>query len=291
MDLSIVILSFRDREKLRETIKAVYRSETTYSYEVIVVDNDSKDGSAEMVETEFPQVILIRNINNGFAAGNNVGIRRAQGKYILLLNPDTEVMPNTLQECIKKMEEDPEIGMLGCKVLRPDGDYDYASKRNIPDPMRAIYRYVGLSKLFPHSKHFTGYNVTKESYEVEGEMGSGTGAFLMTKREVIDKIGMLDEAYFLYWEDMDWFYTCAKAGYKVWYFPKVKMIHHKGISSRKTPTRALLAFHTAMWIFYKKHYAPKYLFFINWLAYLAVWFRFAVLYTINLFRKNPYVSK
>jgi GT2 family glycosyltransferase len=291
MDLSIVILSFRDREKLRETIKSVYRSKIGYSYEVIVVDNDSGDGSAEMVEQEFPQVTLIRNANNGFAGGNNVGMRIAKGKYILLLNPDTEVMENTLQECLDLMEQRSDIGMLGCKVLRPNGDYDYASKKALPDPLGAFFRYVGLSKLFPNSKFFVRYNVPKSSYEEEGEMGSGTGAFLMTRREVIDKIGMLDEDYWMYWEDMDWCYRCHMAGWKVWYYPKVKIIHHKGVSSRKTPYRALLAFHKAMWVFYKKNYSQKMPFFIDWLAYLAVWARFVVLFLINFFRKDKYVSK
>ena len=291
MDLSIIILSFRDREKLAATIQSVYRSKLSYTFETIVVDNDSGDGSAEMVEREFPQVILIRNINNGFAAGNNVGMRQAKGKYILLLNPDTEVMEDTLEECVKLMEQRPDIGMLGCKVLRPDGDYDYASKKALPDPLGAFFRYVGLSKLFPNSKFFVRYNVPKSSYEVEGEMGSGTGAFLMTRREVVGKIGMLDEDYWMYWEDMDWCYRCVQAGWKVWYYPKVKIIHHKGVSSRKTPYRALRAFHAAMWVFYKKHYSRRMPFFINWLAYIAIWFRFAVLVVVNFFRKQPYVSK
>ena len=291
MDLSIVILSFRDREKLRETIKSVFKSEITYSFEVIVVDNDSKDGSAEMVEAEFPNVTLIRNENNGFSGGNNVGMRVAKGRYVLILNPDTEVMSNTLQECLNKMEERTDIGMLGCKILRPNGEYDLASKRNIPDPLGAIFRLTRLSLIFPHSKFFNRYNVVKTSYEEEGEMGAGTGAFLMVRREVIDKIGMLDEDYWMYWEDMDWCYKCTKAGWKVWYYPKVKIIHHKGVSSRKTPFKALKAFHSAMWVFYKKHYAPRMPFFVDWLAFVAVWARFTVLFVINLFRKNPYVSK
>lgn len=290
-DLSIITVPFRNKEKVRVTLDAAFKSKGSISFEVIVVDNDSRDGTAEMVAKEFPQVKLIRNENNGFAKGNNRGIRESSGRYILLLNPDTAVQENTLQKCVEKMDSDPMIGILGCKLIKEDGTLDLAARRNIPNPWNSLARFSGLAKLFPKSKMFADYNIGSKSADEEQEVGSVVGAFQMIRREVMDKIGMLDEDYFLYGEDLDWCYRCHVAGYKVLYYPEVFTYHYKGQSSNKTPYIALHAFHDAMWIFYKKHYSKKYPFFMNWLVWLGVWGRFVVLLIVNFFRNNKRVSK
>ncbi len=291
IDLSVIVLAFRNQEKLKVTLDAVFKSETAFNYEVIVVDNDSKDGTAEMVEKDYSQAKLIRNPNNGFSKGNNVGIRQSTGRYVLLLNPDTAVQPNTFQKCLEKMDTDSKIGILGCKLIKEDGSLDLAARRNIPNPVNSFYRFIGLAKLFPKSRIFSSYNVGDKSADEEQEVGSVVGAFLMIRRSVMDKIGLLDEDFFMYAEDIDWCLRCKNAGYKVLYYPEVFTIHYKGQSSKKTPYRALLAFHNAMWIFYRKHYQCQYPFFVNWLVYLAIWARFAGLVTLNFFRKNKRVSK
>lgn len=291
MDLSIIIVAYKNQEKLRVTLEAVFRSVINYSYEVIVIDNDSRDGTAEMVQAKFPEVKLIKNQNNGFAKANNIGIRQASGVFILLLNPDTAVEPNVLEQCCRLLEQRADIGMVGCKLLKEDGTLDLACRREIPNLANSFFRLVGLSKLFPKSKALSGYNLTYTSEDEEREVGSLSGAFTMTRRGIVDKIGLLDESMFMYGEDIDWCYRCHLAGYKVWYYPKVTTIHYKGQSSSKVANFALYWFHQSMWIFYRKHYAKRYFFLVNWLVWSGVWLRFGLLYVLNMLRKKPYVSR
>ncbi|GAC1572321.1 MAG: glycosyltransferase family 2 protein [Candidatus Doudnabacteria bacterium] len=289
MDLSIIILSFKNVSKLRVTLHAVLGSVTHFSYEVIVVDNDSKDGCAEMVEAEFPSVKLIRNANNGFSKGNNLGLNSAQGKYILFLNPDTAVEANVLEECLKRFIADPRIGMLSCKLVKADGSLDLAARRSFPNPINSFFRFSGLARLFP--SRFGGYNKLNIDANKEQEVDAVSGAFMLTSKEVIVKAGSWDEEFFMYGEDIDFCYRVKAAGYKVIYFPKVTTIHYKGQSSAKTPYLSLYHFHNSMWIFYKKHYLKKYSFAVNGSVFIAIWLRFYVLLLINKLRKNPYVSK
>ncbi len=280
IDLSVIVLAYKNKEKLRVTLEAVFKSVTNYSYEVIVVDNDSKDGTAEMVEQEFPNVKLIRNQNNGFAKGNNVGLKEAVGRLVLFLNPDTAVEPDVLEECIKKIESDKQIGFLSCRLVKEDGSLDVAARRTFPNPVNSFARLTHLDKLFP--KTLGSYNMLNVPENQEQEVDSVVGAFMMIRREVIDKIGKWDEDFFMYGEDIEYCYRAKQAGYKNVYYPKVTTVHYKGQSSKKTPYFALYHFHKAMWIFYKKHYVKKYPFFMNWLVYLAIWTRFYVLVAIKI---------
>jgi GT2 family glycosyltransferase len=289
IELSIIILAFRNKEKLRSTIAAVFDSKTQYNYEVIVVDNDSKDGTAEMVGQEFPKVKLIRNQNNGFAKGNNVGLKESSGRVVLFLNPDTKVQPDVLEQCFVKIESDKTIGFLSCRLLKEDGSLDLAARRSFPNPVNSFARLVRLDKFFP--KVLGSYNMLAVPEDQEQQVDSVVGAFMMVRRDVIEKIGNWDEDFFMYGEDIEYCYRAKKAGYRNIYFPKVTTIHYKGQSSKKTPYFALYHFHNSMWIFYRKYYLQKYPFFINWLVYLAIWIRFYLLVLINKMRKNPYVSK
>lgn len=291
MDLSIIIVAYKNKEKLRVTLEAVFRSVTNYRYEVLVVDNASEDGTVEMVQDHFPLAKLIKNQNNGFAKANNIGIKQALGKYLLLLNPDAAVQQNVLEKCCNLLERRADVGMVGCKLLKEDGTLDLACRREIPNLANSFFRLVGLARIFPSNKVISGYNMTYTSEDEEGEVGSLSGAFTMTKRSVVDQIGLLDESMFMYGEDIDWCYRCHLAGYKVWYYPKVTTIHYKGQSSSKVANIALYWFHQSMWIFYQKHYSHRYFFFINWLVWLGVWARYSLLYGLNLLRKKPYVSK
>ncbi|MHB8871639.1 MAG: glycosyltransferase family 2 protein [Candidatus Doudnabacteria bacterium] len=291
VDLSVIILSYRVMDLLRNSLQSVFNSVTGYSFEVIVIDNDSKDGTAEMVEKEFPQVKLIRNENNGFAKGNNIALKEASGRFILFLNPDTEVDTNVFQECISFLEEHKEIGMLGCKLVKGDGTIDHASKRGFPNPWNALVYFLKLDKMFPKSKLFGGYDMTYMSDDQEGEVDSLVGAFMMTRREVVEKVGGWDEDFFMYGEDIEYCYRVKEAGYKNYYFPKVTTIHYKGQSSKKIPVFTLYHFHHSMWIFYKKHYTKKYPFFMNWAVFIGIWARYWILRLRNAMIKEPYVSK
>jgi hypothetical protein len=295
-DLSVVILAFRGYDGLAASVEAVFASQTNYRYEVIVVDNGSADGTAERFEKEFigsqhPNLKLIRNSNEGFAKGNNLGIRNSSGKYVLLLNPDTAVQTDTIQKCLDYIATNPRIGALGCKLIKADGKLDLASRRSFPNPFNALYRFLQLPKLFPKNKHFSSYNLIYTSENETMEVDSLSGAFMLMPRKVLDEVGMLDSQYFMYGEDIDLCYKIKQAGYKVIYFPKTSTYHYKGQSSKKTPYLMLYQFHRSMWIFYKKHYIKKYPAILGWLVYLGIWLRFSVLIFLNFFRKEKFVSK
>ena len=267
-------------------LPSVFNSTKKYSYEVIVVDNDSGDGTAEAVESllpSIPNLRLIRNQNTGFAAGNNLGIKQAKGKYILLLNPDTKVERDTFETMLDMMENRPEVGMSGCKIIKPDGTLDLACRRRFPNPWNSF------KTLFLGSRKNYNYSDVDENQEME--VDSVVGAFLLIRKSVIERIGLLDESFFMYGEDLDWAYRCQRNGFKVWYYPKTFITHYKGASSAKAPFKALKWFHDAMWIFYKKHYARKYVFAFNWLVFLGIYFRLLVLTLVNFFKKKPVVSR
>ena len=292
VDLSIIILAYKSQDKLRVTLRSVFRSDLgRYACETIVVDNDSRDGTAEMVERGFPQATLIRNANNGFSAGNNIGIRRAHGTFVLLLNPDTELERDTLRLCLDKISGDESIGIVGCKLIKTDGTLDLACRRSFPNPANALLRFSGLAKLFPKSRWASAYNLTFLPEDRESDVDAVSGAFTMVRRTAVDKVGLLDESFFMYGEDLDWCYRVKHAGYRVVYYPAAVCHHYKGSSSRRAPYRALFAFHSAMWIFYSKHYREKYPFVLNWLVWLGIWVRFWAIAFRNAFRREKFVSR
>jgi hypothetical protein len=264
-DLGIVILNWNTRDLLRRCLQTVLASEGAYTFRVIVVDNASEDGSAEMVRQEFPQVELIASeVNGGYPCGNNLGLR-ALGfhgekqvdadapRYALLLNPDTEVAPDTFATMIRYMDEHPQIGAAGPKLILPDGSLDLACRRSFPTPMISLYHFSKLAKLFPRSPRFARYNMTFMNPDQEIEVDSVVGAYMQVRREAIEAVGLLDETFFMYGEDLDWAFRIKKSGWKVFYYPPVVVIHVKRAASRQS-RRAQFEFWRAMLIFYRKHY-------------------------------------
>jgi len=270
-------------------LPSVWESKTKFSYEVIVVDNDSQDGTAEWLEEVKPGEFwernfeVIKNVNNGFAAGNNLGIKRASGRYILLLNPDTKVAPDTFETMVSFMESRPDVGISGCKLLKADGNLDAACRRRFPNPWNSFAR------LFLKSNRHYNYSDVPEDTEME--VDSVVGAFLLIRTSVVLKIGLLDESFFMYGEDLDWCWRCKDAGFRVWYYPKTIVTHYKGESSKKAPFKMLKAFHDAMWIFYRKHYYGRYPAVFSWMVWTGIQLRLCALILLNLFRKNPRVSR
>ena len=298
MKLSIIIVPYKCKDKLRVTLDAVYTSEVAFPYEVIIVDNDSQDGTVEMVEDEYltqqeigAKTTLIKNTNEGFAKGNNRGLKVSKGEYKLLLNPDTKVSPETLQVMVDFMESKPEVGMSTCKLIKGDGALDAACRRSLPDPWNGLMRVTGLSLLLPKSKLVSGYNLSHVDIDQEIEIGACVGAFTLVSPACYEKVGMLDEEFFMYGEDLDWYKRAHDAGFKIWYYPKTVTIHYKGMSTRKAPTRMLYYFHQTMWLYYRKHLKSHYPFLLNWLVYVGIWSRYVLQLTKNLFRKEAIVSK
>lgn len=274
MKLSVIIVNYNVACFLEQALRSVYKSLENIDGEVIVVDNHSVDSSLAMLSAKFPQVHVIANPKNvGFAKANNQAIQLAQGEYILLLNPDTLVEEDTFEKCIAFMDNTPEAGSLGVKMVNGKGQFLPESKRGIPFPSVAFYKIFGLSKLFPHSKKFGGYHLT---YLREDEIQAVevlSGAFMMLRRSVLDEIGLLDEDYFMYGEDIDLSYRIIKAGYKNYYFPETRIIHYKGESTKKISLNYVHTFYKAMRIFARKHFAKKNARFLNWMIDFAIWFR------------------
>lgn len=287
MDLSIVIVNYNTKDLLKQTIESVINNTKGIEYEIWVVDNSSKDGSVEMVQEEFKDVKLIASKENlGFPKGNNVAIKKATGRYILLLNSDTKVIGDNLQNCVAYMDKHKDIGALGCKVELPDGTLDHACKRGFPTPEASLYYFLKLNKIMKNRKKYGAYTAEYLGEDEVGEVDALMGAFMMIPRTVVDKVGMLDEEFFMYGEDIDWCYRIKEAGYKIMYYPKEKIIHFKGSSSKKKKAKTTYEFHRAMILFYRKHYNDKYNIFIKILVYIGVALRMILSMIKNLFKRS-----
>ncbi|MBZ4687992.1 MAG: glycosyl transferase family 2 [Clostridiales bacterium] len=286
MDLSVIIVSYNNKKLLKQTIDSIYDTRQNINFEIIVVDNKSTDGSVELIKQNYNQVKLIENKNNlGFSKANNIGIKQSKGRYILLLNSDTIVTDNCFEKCIKYMKQHPDIGALGCKVVLPDGKLDPACKRSFPTPEVSFYRMTGLSKLFPKSKRFGKYNLTYLDEDEIHEVDCLVGAFMMVKRETIEQVGLLDEDFFMYGEDIDWCYRIKNAGWKIVYYPEAQIIHYKGGSSDKKNPKLIYEFYRSMYLFYNKHYKDKYSFLTTLLVYSGIGTILALKLVLNAFKR------
>jgi GT2 family glycosyltransferase len=265
MDLSIVILNYNTRDHLRTCLESVRHEGSTclsggaVEAEVLVVDNASSDGSAEMVEQEFPWVTLIRSPRNGgFAYGNNQALQRVIGDAILVLNPDTLLPRGGVAQLLERLTTHPEAGVIGPKLLKPDGSIHLACRRSFPTPSVAFYRLSGLSRLFPSSPRFGRYNLTFVDPDLPIEVDSVCGACLLVRRTVVQRVGALDERFFMYGEDLDWCLRTRLAGWTVRYEPSIVVQHQHGAASRKRAVRTTYHFFRAMDLFYRKHYVHRY---------------------------------
>ena len=263
LDLAVVIVNYNVSELLRRCLQTVFASEGDFSYRVCVVDNNSADNSVEMVRAEFPQVHLIANRDNvGYPAANNQGLR-ALGlmeadppRYALLLNPDTEVPPDAFAYFIEFMDRNPEIGVVGPRLVLPTGKLDLACRRGFDSMSALIYRMVGLSRLFPGSPRFARYNMTYLDEHSRADVDSVVGAFMWVRSAAIATVGLLDDRFWMYGEDLDWAKRMKDEGWRIVYEPAVTVLHVKRASSRQNP-RAQTEFYRAMLLFYYKHYREK----------------------------------
>lgn len=285
LDLSIVIVSYSVRDLLRICLRSIYASRGAFSYDVFVVDNCSHDGSTAMVQSEFPQVRLIESpVNGGYAHGNNLALRTiATGaelpRYVLLLNPDTHLPEDALAGMLEFLDCHLEAGAAGPRLVRADGSLDLACRRSFPSPEVALYRMLFLSKLFPDNPRFARYNLTSHDTAEVMEVDSVVGAFMLVRGEVLRRIGLLDESFFMYGEDLDWAFRIKGAGWKVLYNGAITVLHHKGESSKQRSARSTLAFYHAMLVFYRKHYARTTRFPLNLLVVLGIYLRGALVLT------------
>ena len=254
MKLSIVIVNYNVRYFLEQCLLSVEKALYGVSGEVFVVDNHSTDDSMPYLKGKFPWVRYIENDENiGFSRANNQALREARGEYVLLLNPDTFIGERTLRECIDFMDKNPQAGMCGVGMLRIDGSFGPESRRGVPTPFVAFCKMSGLGSLFPKSRLFGRYYMQYLNKLSINPIEIVSGAFMFIRKSALDKVGLLDEAFFMYGEDIDLSYRVLKAGYQNYYIP-TQILHYKGESTQKDSLKYVNAFHKAMVIFFKKHF-------------------------------------
>lgn len=286
LKLSVIIVSYNVKHFLEQCLYSVRAAVTDIDTEIFVVDNASVDGSVKMVREKFPEVVCIENEDNpGFARANNQAIKISTGEYILLLNPDTIVETDTFSKIVSFMDQHPDAGGLGVKMVDGTGKFLPESKRGLPTPGVAFCKVFGLSRLFPKSKLFNKYHLGYLDKEKIHEVEILAGAFMLMRKSVLDKVGLLDEAFFMYGEDIDLSYRITQAGYKNYYFPETRIIHYKGESTKKGSLNYVFVFYNAMIIFARKHYSAKNARLFSMLINMAIYFR-AFLSIANRVFKN-----
>lgn len=287
--LSVIIVNYNVEYFLEQCLNSCIKAMKDVSCELFVVDNNSIDGSLDMVRTKFPNVQLIANKDNvGFSKANNQAMRIAKGEYVLLLNPDTVVEEDTFKKVVDFMDKTPEAGGLGVRMLDGKGKFLPESKRGLPTPAVAFYKIFGISKLFPKSTTFGRYHLGYLSEFETNEIEILSGAFMLMRKEALDKVGLLDEAFFMYGEDIDLSYRIILGGYKNYYFPETRIIHYKGESTKKSSVNYVFVFYRAMIIFARKHFSQKNAKLFSFLINLAIYFR-AGIAIINRFVKKSFL--
>ncbi|BAW79542.1 family 2 glycosyl transferase [Candidatus Nitrosoglobus terrae] len=299
--VSVVIVNFNGGWLLSEAVSSVLK--TNIPIEVIIVDNGSQDDSIAClrgVVGKNPQVRFIENgYNLGFARANNIALRQARGDYVLLLNPDCIIRPNTLSSLIESMMTYPKVGMVGCLIRNPDGTEQAGCRRRVPTPWRSLIRVLHLNKILPHHPKFRGFVLAHEPLPTHPILIEAiSGAFMLVRKEGLQQVGLLDENYFLHCEDLDWCMRFQQAGWGILFVPSVEIVHYKGTCSKYQPIRVLWHKHKGMVYFYQKFFRQQYSLLFMSLVISTVWGRFCVLAGLTLLeqlvvecKKKPAVAR
>jgi GT2 family glycosyltransferase len=290
VEVSICMVTLNACTYLRESLISLMNSSSDLNLEVILVDNASTDGTAELVQHDFPQVKFIQNDENeGFARPMNKAMLQAVGRYLLLLNPDTILQEESISNLVVYMEAHPEIGICGPKVLNQDGTLQKSCRRGIAKPWNTFTYFSGLADLFPHSKCFGGYQLNYLDEDLIHEVDGVSGSCMMIRREVIDQIGYLDERFFAYQEDADYCFQAQNAGWKIYYIPTAKIYHYGGKGgSHVQPYRSLFEWHRSYFMYYRKNLAKDYFFLFNGFYYLAMGLKLLVSLLVNIGRADKF---
>ena len=284
MNLSIVIVNYRTFELTRDTVNSILKYSYPFSYEIIVVDNASGDDSLAKLQGCFKDNVkfIASSENNGFAAGNNQALRGLSSDYVLLLNSDTVVWENTLEDIYKYMEKHPDVGACGCRVRLENGELDKACKRTFPNVKNSFFRLFHI----PNKSKDDNYNLTDLPDDEVYEIDCLTGAFMFIRRSALDEVGLLDETFFMYGEDIDFCYRIKQAGWKIVYYGKSSITHLKGASSKKQKNKLIYEFYRAMYVYYKKHHAEESSFIVNIVVYIGMAVLCISKLFLNLFKKK-----
>jgi GT2 family glycosyltransferase len=280
--VSVIIVNYNSREFILLALESLFRAARHTATEIIVVDNASTDESVEQIGNIFPEVQLIKNTKNlGFAAANNIGIKQSAGEYILLINPDTVVPENLFEKMIRFMQQTPDAGAMGCKILNADGSFSVDSRHSVPSPVTALWRQLGLDRFFPKSRIFGRYNLTYLDPDKTYPVDAVSGSFMFIRRTAVEKTGLLDEDYFMYCEDVDYCYRLNRSGWKVYYYPEISILHFKGESTPGNSFRYSRIFSHSLYLFYRKHFHRRYGLILHGLIILGVLLRAILVYLKN----------
>ncbi|MFC2025813.1 glycosyltransferase family 2 protein [Chloroflexota bacterium] len=283
--VSICIVTYKAKDLLRDCLNSI-STNSNLEYEVIVIDNGSRDGVAEMLVQEFPQVHFIENeFNLGFTQPMNHALRLGRGQYLLQLNPDTITLPNAIDSLAVFMDKHIEVGICGPKVLNRDHTMQKPCRRGESRPLAVISYFTGLAALFPKSKLFGEYLMSYMDEEETHQVAGVSGSCMMIRRKVLDQIGFLDEQFFAFQEDADFCFRTKQAGWEIFYVPKAQIIHFGSMGgSRVHPYRSIFEWHKSYYLFYRKNMAKDYFFLFNWIFYFAMILKFLSSILINIFR-------
>jgi N-acetylglucosaminyl-diphospho-decaprenol L-rhamnosyltransferase len=284
-ELEIVIVSHGAEQLLRRCLQSLLLHPSRRRTHVTVVDSGSEDGTPDMVQSEFPEVRLIRRTNIGFSAANNVVLDEATAPFVLLLNPDTEVHHGTLDSSMDRMESEPSIGMVGCRLVTESGELDHACKRSFPTPVGALAHFTGIGLTAAASNRLSQYRATDLGEHEAGEVDAVNGAYMLVRLEALQEVGRLDEGYWLYMEDLDWCRRFWRAGWAVFYEPSGTALHVKGGSSgKRRGVKQEIAFHRGMGRFYRRFDAPSTPTPVNLMVYTGIAVKLLVSLSINRFQ-------
>ena len=293
MDISIIIVSYNTKDILFESLTSLTHSfQGDLSYEIIVVDNGSQDGSLTMIEDNFPMFKVIRNKQNlGYTKAMNQGLQIAQGDYLVQLNPDVIIQPETFEKLFDWMRNNKEVGICTPKVINRDGTLQKQCRRSFARPWDVISYFLGLDKLFPDSKFFGRYLKTFLDEDHVAEVEAVSGSCMFIRRTVIDEIGFLDERFFAYQEDADFCFRAKVAGWKIKYLPFASVIHYGGQGgSKNEPYKAIRTWHHSYYLYYKKNLAQDYFFVINWIMYAAMAVKYIISIVATFFKRDKIVG-
>lgn len=280
--ISVIIVNYNVKDYLEQALISLKRALMNISHEIFVVDNASIDGSVSHVRQRFPEVTLIESEKNvGFGQANNIALKQARGEFMVLINPDTVVQEDTFEKLLQFFETYADAGAATCKIINPDGSFAIDCRHSIPTPAIALWKVLGLSKIFPRSKIFAQYNLTYLNPDDTYPVPAISGSFMMIKKQVLDKVGHFDERFFMYCEDIDLCHRINLEGYKIYYVPTSQIIHYKGESTKKNNIDYVITFNKALYQFFKKYHAKKTLFLFRWLIVLGIIVRGVFVYLRN----------
>lgn len=290
--LSVCIVTYKARDWLQKCLESLQANTQLAPIEIIVVDNGSADGVDQMLASNFPKVRLIENQRNqGYSRPMNQSLKAAAGRYLLQLNPDTLILPGAVDALFAYMEDNPQVGICGPKVLNADGSFQKQCRRGEPRPLAVVSYFLGLPRLFPQNMAFSGYLLETEPEDSILEVAAVSGSCMLIRREVLDQIGYLDERFYAYQEDTDICNRARGAGWKVVYFPESKIIHYGGRGgSRVEPFQSIIQWHRSYYLYYKKHLAKDYFFLFNWLYYLLMALKLSFSLLVNLLRGERFAG-